>query len=63
MRDELRIEIFCKKLAKAWYKLPDWRFFQLIINFISDLGYDPFDMEEEEAISLLEQYCERLTDD
>ena len=32
MRDPSRIDRFCARLAKAWAKVPDWRFGQLISN-------------------------------
>ena len=35
MRDKKRIEPFCNEFAKIWEeKFPDWRFGQLISNFM-----------------------------
>ena len=41
-----------KELHKA---VPDWRFGQLIYNFIRDIG-DPFYIEDDKMISLLEEW-------
>lgn len=43
MREKGRIKPFCEKLAYVWEKyFPDWRFCQLMMNFIHWLGGDPF---------------------
>ena len=42
MRDVNRIVPFMETLAQIWKdNLPDWRFGQLMYNFIADYG-DPF---------------------
>jgi len=49
MRDESRILPFMERLAKQWQSnCPDWRFGQLLINFLSWYGRDPFYLEEKE---------------
>ena len=64
-RDTGRIQPFCEKLAKAWEKLPDWRFGQLMVNLIRDYeaehGRDIFFLEEDEMADVIEAYCERLS--
>lgn len=64
-RDAGRIQPFCGRLAKAWKKLPDWRFGQLMVNLMRDYeaehGHDIFYLEEDEMIQIIEDYCERFT--
>lgn len=64
-RDVNRILPFCDRLAKAWEKLPDWRFGQLMVNLMRDYeaehGHDIFYLEEDEMIRVIEGYCERFT--
>ena len=49
-RDVNRIQPFCDRLAKAWEKLPDWRFGQLMVNLMRDYeaehGHDIFYLEK-----------------
>lgn len=55
MRDERRIDSFCKELAKIWRnKCPDWRFGQLISNVFG--SSDPFYLEEDKAMDVLKKY-------
>lgn len=56
MRDVGRIEPFCQRLQKVWEMVPDWRFFQLISNFMSYVGSDCFYTEDDRAIELLEKF-------
>lgn len=61
MRDVKRIDIFCKRLAKAWKKSPDLRFGQFICNVFGAMassGRDPFFPEEDEMIEFIEKYCQ-----
>ena len=64
-RDIGRIQPFCNRLAKAWEKLPDWRFGQLMVNLMREYGAehgrDIFFLEEDEMIEAIEAYCERLS--
>ena len=48
MRDINRIKTFLKTLETAWETVPDWRFGQLMMNFLGQLGKDPFFYEEDE---------------
>ena len=63
-RDVHRIQPFCDRLAKAWEKLPDWRFGQLMMNIMLDYqrehGWDVFYAEEDELIEYIEAYCGRF---
>ncbi len=64
-RDMNRIQPFCDRLAKAWEKLTDWRFGQLMVNLMRDYeaehGCDIFYLEEDEMIRIIENYCKRFT--
>lgn len=48
MRNINRIEPFLKTLGEAWKTVPDWRFGQLMMNFLGQLKRDPFFYEEDE---------------
>ena len=56
MRDINRIDPLLAKLGEFWKQYPDMRFGQLIINIFRDLGKDPWYMEEEEWMELLDSY-------
>lgn len=60
MRDIKRIDKFCKRLAEAWKKVPDWRFGQLMSNILgeyySQTKMDPFFVEDDEFIEFIEKY-------
>lgn len=59
MRDVDRIKPFLEDIEKIWKeKCPDWRFGQLMFNFICESG-DPFYWEEEKFLTELKQYFER----
>ena len=64
-RDVNHIQPFCDRLAKAWEKLPDLRFGQLMVNLMRDYeaehGHDIFYLEEDEMIREIEAYCERIS--
>ena len=64
-RDVNRIRHFCERLEKAWEKLTDWRFGQLMVNLMRDYeaehGRDIFYLEEVEMIREIEAYCERIS--
>ena len=60
MRNKDRIESFCNRLAEAWKRTPDLRFGQLIINAYSNVsGRDPFFIEDEQSIEIIEAFTER----
>lgn len=50
MKDIKRIDTFCNDFASLWKTVPDWRFGQLIVNFLSWYGNDVFYLEEKEFL-------------
>lgn len=48
MRNPDRIKPFLNTLEKAWNEVPDWRFGQLMMNFLGSLDRDPFFPEDDE---------------
>lgn len=61
MRKPERLDKFYKELCDLHKNyLPDWRFGQLIFNFISETG-DPFFYEEEAMIEMLKKYIAKVT--
>ena len=64
MRNPDRIEPFCNELAKVWKEnFPDWRFGQLMMNFLGTVAtrIDPFFPEEDKMIEYLHAYAEKGT--
>lgn len=58
MRDINRIDGYCKRLAKIWKKVPDWRFGQLMCNLLGEVYTkigDPFFPEDEEMFTAMEE--------
>ena len=56
MRPIERIDPFLAEIGAIWKeRFPDWRFGQLIYNFICETG-DPFYWEEEEFLAKLNEY-------
>lgn len=68
MRDPDRIQKFTNRLANVWRCYPDLRFGQLISNFIlakfatNENQRDPFFVEDDEMIELIEDYLYRKQD-
>ena len=61
-RDIRRIQPFCDRLAKAWERLPDLRFGQLMVNLIHDMehmGTRAFYLEDDDMIRTIEVYCSK----
>ena len=58
MRDKNRIQGFCNRLARAWEMVPDWRFGQLMVNALGEMGRDPFFPEDDEMIEYIEKFVE-----
>lgn len=59
MRNPNRIANFMYELGEVWKdNLPDWRFGQLMFNFIQSEG-DPFYWEEEEFLENFKKYVEK----
>ena len=61
MRNPKRIDSFMKRLTEVWKKVPDWRFGQLMCNVLGAAGCDPFFVEDEEMISVIEKEIENFT--
>lgn len=59
MRDINRIDPFLQKLGEYWKQVPDWRFGQLMVNFLGSLNRDPFFPEEDEMLEALEKYFQK----
>ncbi|KFZ25994.1 MAG: hypothetical protein KQ78_01959 [Candidatus Izimaplasma bacterium HR2] len=59
MRDINRMKLFLEKLEEQWKEFPDWRFGQLMYNFMSTMG-DPFYWEEEVFLEKLEIFIDNL---
>ena len=60
MRNEKRIDEFCRMLAYYWHCVPDWRFGQLISNvlgaYIGTTGRDIFFPEDDELLAFFKMY-------
>ena len=60
MRDPERIKPFLKKLCRCWSQVPDWRFGQLMCNFLGEIAAsknrDPFFIEDDEMEKYLDEY-------
>ena len=57
MRDPNRLDSFYEELKKKHKKIcPDWRFGQLLYNFLSYIGKDPFYIEEDKMLELLNDF-------
>lgn len=56
MRAISRINVICDQLNSIWKKVPDWRFMQMMVNFIAYMRTDCFYMEDEEFIKRLTDF-------
>ncbi len=57
MRDPKRLDTFyneLKQIHKEYF--PDWRFGQLLCNFLSWYGRDPFYMEEDAFMKKIKEF-------
>lgn len=61
MRDIDRIDPFMARLTELWKIVPDWRFGQLVMNFLSFIGRDPFYLEDDKMEELIAEYEEKLS--
>lgn len=61
MRDPERMKTFLSEIEKLWKRVPDWRFAQLMCNFIREYG-DPFYLEEEQFLKALKNYMVYLNE-
>ena len=61
-RDTQRIQPFCDRLAKAWERLPDMRFGQLMVNLVQDtehMGTRAFYLKDDDMIRDIEAFCSK----
>lgn len=59
MRNPDRLVPFYDRVEKLHRTFcPDWRVGQLLMNFISWLGRDPYYMEDEELLKKIDEYFE-----
>ena len=60
MRDPKRIDEFCDELKKMWHRVPDWRFGQLMSNFLGEVSAiterDIFFIEDDEMLEYVAEY-------
>jgi len=59
MRNPERMADFFAELEKEWKRVPDWRFAQLMVNFMSAYG-DPFYFEEDKFLEKVREYLDSL---
>ena len=62
MRDPNRIDKFCEGLKTIWHQVPDWRFGQLIYNFMLTqyTSGRAFYAEDGEMLAALKKKLEEL---
>ena len=61
MRNENRIFPMMNEMAYLWTEnCPDWRFAQLMSNFFSWLGHDPFYIEDGDLMSEFRDFIDSL---
>ncbi len=62
MRDPTRIDKFCDTLKELWHRVPDWRFGQLMSNFLGDVyaetKRDIFYIEDDEMLKHIQKRTE-----
>ena len=67
MRDINRLYDFYNKLREIHKKVPDWRFGQFILNFMSwyynRYHIDIFYVEETEILSAIEEFINEILED
>lgn len=56
MRPKTRMKPFLKKLQEYWEIVPDWRFGQLMFNFLNSQATDCFFWEEDEFLDKIDKY-------
>lgn len=61
MRDPRRCIEVMRTIQSHWENTcPDWRFMQLMSNFMSWLGYDPFYMEDDQFVEKFEEFINTI---
>jgi uncharacterized protein YihD (DUF1040 family) len=59
MRDPERIEPMIALIRKIWYRAPDLRLTQLIMNALK-MNDDPYYVEDDKLKKALEEYIEKV---
>jgi uncharacterized protein YihD (DUF1040 family) len=59
MRDPERIEAMIALIRKIWYRAPDLRLTQLIMNALK-MNDDPYYVEDDKLKKALEEYIEKV---
>ena len=63
MRDPKRCPAVCDLIGYFWQtRCPDLRFMQLMSNFVTWYGADPFYMEDEEFIKKFKEFFDKTLD-
>lgn len=61
MRDVKRLDPFYTRLCELHKKyFPDWRFGQVLVNFLRWYGKDPFYLEEDKFLTRFEEFVEAV---
>lgn len=61
MRDPRRCMEVMRTIQSHWESIcPDWRFMQLMSNFMSWLGRDPFYMEDDQFVEKFEEFIKTI---
>lgn len=64
MRNPEKLDNFYAKLCELHKKyVPDWRFAQLMTNFVNALGRDIYYDNEDNTLELLEAWLKHLTEE
>ena len=61
MRDPKRINPNWAKIAALHENFPDWRMSQFIVNFLREMNYDPFYLEDDEFVKEVEKIVKKCT--
>ena len=57
MRDPKKLDTLYDYLKEVHKReFPDWRFFQLVYNFLSWYGQDPFYVEDDKVQGLIDKF-------
>lgn len=61
MRDPNRLDIFYNELKKLHKEnVPDWRFGQFLVNFLTWYNRDPFYLEEDKMMEEISRYFDSI---
>ena len=60
MEKNAHIHSILTKIEDVWNRVPDWRFMQLLDNFLEENAADCFYIEDDKFIDELEKYINRV---